>query len=135
MSSKLAAVVGSALIAGGLLTGLAAPASAAGPCGSGYGLLTSYPIKSGDELRAYLDVYYSSSSGKNCAVTRATKFAGTPHSMGVGMSRSGSTWVSDSSENYAYYAGPVYVSARGSCIDLWANDGWASLQLNKVHCG
>ncbi|WP_345576975.1 hypothetical protein [Nonomuraea rosea] len=39
-------------------------------------------------------------------------------------------------DNYQYYAGPVYVSAPGQCIDVEGiSPAWTSVKLNNVHCG
>ncbi|MGW4967290.1 hypothetical protein ACWEPL_59625 [Nonomuraea sp. NPDC004186] len=68
MTSKLAAVSG-IVIAGGLLTGLGDPASATGPCGGGYNRVGVYAIPESGTRVGTLEVYYNSSSGKNCALT------------------------------------------------------------------
>ncbi|RSM98092.1 hypothetical protein DMB42_44560 [Nonomuraea sp. WAC 01424] len=69
---KLATLLaGAALATSTTLVAGAAPAGAAGPCGSGYSRVGVYDI--GVQKYGYrtgiLEVYYSSSTGKNCALT------------------------------------------------------------------
>jgi hypothetical protein len=102
-----------------------------GACGSGYGVIDSLPV--GSLGTVYLT--YNNATGKNCVVTvRAT--SGSPVFMVAAIRLSGdeSSEVSDA-DFYTSYAGPVYLSAAGTCID------WAG-QINNVyteemesHCG
>ncbi|MEV6041602.1 spore-associated protein A [Nonomuraea sp. NPDC052116] len=136
MSSKLAAVMGSVLIAGGLLTGLAAPASATGPCGSGYNRVGVYAIPESGTRVGTLEVYYNSSSGKNCALTYGYgSTAGTTTFKGVSIRLSGSYQGETEGGNYVYYAGPVYTSAPGKCIDVQGSVKNAKRWVGSVHCG
>lgn len=135
-------------ISAGLLA-LPSTASAAAPvgsCGSSYGKVGSYPVtRSWESTAGYIDVYYSRSTGKNCAVTRpVSALAGKAGNIWVCIERSpyGGRACDGSSANYRYYAGPVYVSARGTCINVSGGltrtpgdnqpfNGGAQ----KVHCG
>ncbi|MEV5754090.1 spore-associated protein A [Actinoallomurus sp. NPDC052308] len=142
MRRKTAALATVVLASSGVVA-VAAPAYASGPCGSGYSLIDVYNIntKSGVK-RGSLELYYSSASGKNCALA-----------YGVGSTYGTTTWkvvkIARHSDplwtvnqgNFAYYAGPVYVSAAGQCIDLEAQidnttqtDNGYALESN-VHCG
>ncbi|WP_433243403.1 hypothetical protein ACQPYK_39770 [Streptosporangium sp. CA-135522] len=92
-------------------------------CGSSYGLVKSWPIRSqGAEVGA-IDVYYSNSTGQNCIVVYPSPAypQGTFHHITAALSKSGSDdWKWDGTgRNYTYYAGPVYVYAKGSCIDFY----------------
>ncbi|MCF6473163.1 spore-associated protein A [Nonomuraea sp. MG754425] len=136
---KLAtSLVGTVVAAATLVTG-ATPASATGPCGSSYNRVGVYNI--GVDKYGYrtgvLEVYYSSSTGKNCALTYGDgPYANTTSWKGVIISRAdGSGRDSDAGE-YQYYAGPVYVSAPGQCIDVeGVSPAWTVTTLNDVHCG
>jgi hypothetical protein len=135
-------------ISAGLLA-MPSTASAAAPvgsCGSSYGKVGSYKVtRSWEGTAGYIDVYYSRSTGKNCAITR-------PISSLAG--KAGNIWVcieqdkgyardcDGVTKNYRYYAGPVYVSGRGQCINVSGGlnrkpgdnqpfNGGAQ----KVHCG
>ncbi|WP_326700056.1 hypothetical protein OG909_23835 [Streptomyces sp. NBC_01754] len=106
-------------------------ATASTACGSGYSRVGHYPITSSmaqaKNPGGYLDIYYSSSTGKNCGVAYPTStHQGKTSMLEVDMRKSGnSTWTGDSG-NFTYYAGPVYVSARGACIDAlgFVTDGY-----------
>jgi hypothetical protein len=67
---------------------------------------------------AYL--LYSGSTGKNCAVTLKTADVGTKSPVSVWLQKRGGTQVTDSG-SYAWYAGPVYVSARNVCVRFGGN--------------
>ncbi|TDC85446.1 spore-associated protein A [Micromonospora sp. KC606] len=112
----------------------AAPAQAAlygGQCGSGYGVVNLIDLP---DLRGTVYLTYSSSTGKNCVVTLREK-PGTATLMEAYLRRSGtSSWVKDSG-NYTTYAGPVYVSAAGSCVDWGGTIGTASRTRTATNCG
>lgn len=84
------------------------------------------PVKYGSSTYGYLDVYYNSATGKNCAMTRATGAAyGNASYIDVYLARCtqsspGSTCTVDSSVAdpgpFHYYAGPVSLSAANRCI-------------------
>lgn len=116
-------------------------------CGSSYHFKKSWPIKSTDSgnpgTKGYIDIYYSPSSGKNCAIARPINGLYNPHGIVVSL-YSGSAYDDDGyHSNYKKYAGPVYVSARGKCISfsggLSFNASWspseASGKYTNKHCG
>ncbi|MGW3511276.1 spore-associated protein A [Streptomyces sp. NPDC000994] len=113
-------------------------ASAAGPnvsyngaCGSGYSVVNWADMQYGLGT-VYLT--YSSSTGKNCVVTIQTeqKYAS---AMTAKVRRSGSsTWITDAGE-YRYYAGPVYVSAAGSCVDWYGSYLGGYVLKTATNCG
>ncbi|MBE1588313.1 hypothetical protein ACFPOI_52955 [Nonomuraea angiospora] len=133
---KIGAVVG-VLVASTWLVASATPAAAAGPCGTGYSRIGVYNIPKSGTKQGTLEVYYNASSGKNCALAygsggnygkKAYKAVGiaTPSSNG---------WADYEDGDYAYYAGPVYASAKGKCIDLVGAVGSAIRYATNVHCG
>ncbi|MET7692033.1 hypothetical protein ABZT06_29310 [Streptomyces sp. NPDC005483] len=119
-------------------------------CGSSYGFLKSWAIKDGwypNPTVGYIDVYYNSSNGNNCVITRAndSEVGGANHII-AGIRKSGSsTWKLDgNNSNYTSYAGPLYVYAAGSCIDIYGELNYTSggtgagggrTVYEDVHCG
>lgn len=136
---KLATLLaGTALAASTTLVVGAAPASAAGPCGSSYSRVGVYPISRGDGTRTgTLEVYYSSSARKNCALTYGYgPYANTTSWKRVTISRGDGSGEDTNAGQFKYYAGPVYVSAPGQCIDVAGTvPDWVTRELNNVHCG
>ncbi|MEV0615077.1 spore-associated protein A [Nonomuraea sp. NPDC050404] len=137
---KLATILaGAALASATTLMAGATPASAAGPCGNSYTRVGVYKI--GVEKYGYqtgtLEVYYSSSTGKNCALTYgAGPYANKTSWKGVVISRGDGSGKDTDAGDFKYYAGPVYVSAPGQCIDVEGiSPSWTSVKLNNVHCG
>ncbi|WP_207916661.1 spore-associated protein A [Micromonospora sp. KC723] len=134
ISQKIAALgLASAAATTGALVS-AAPAQAAlygGQCGSGYNVVNLIDLP---DLRGTVYLTYSASTGKNCVVTLREK-PGTATLMEAYLRRSGtSSWVKDSG-NYTTYAGPVYVSATGSCVDWGGTIGTASRTRTGTNCG
>ncbi len=84
-----------------------------------------------------LEVYYSSSTGKNCALTYGYgPYDGTTSWKRVTISRADGSGEHTNAGHYQYYAGPVYVSAPGQCIDVAGTvPDWKTTELNNVHCG
>ncbi|GAA2307569.1 spore-associated protein A [Streptomyces kunmingensis] len=111
-----------------------AAASYNGACGSGYGVIGSKYVGDG---RTFLT--YNSSTGYNCVVT----VSDTP---GVAMymearlrlHRTDTVWKASEMDTgtYTQYAGPVYLYAKGSCIDYGgaANSSYTRIDYG-VHCG
>ncbi|SBT49220.1 spore-associated protein A [Micromonospora narathiwatensis] len=134
ISRKIAAlgVTAAAVTAGALVN--AGPAYAAlygGQCGSGYNIvnLADFP-----DLRGTVYLTYNASTGKNCVVTIREK-PGTATLMEAYVRRSGNTaWIKES-DNFTTYAGPVYVSAAGSCVDWGGTIGTASQTRYGTNCG
>ncbi|QKW35598.1 hypothetical protein HUT06_17420 [Actinomadura sp. NAK00032] len=130
MMMKPRSAVGAALVGGVVATGVlsavsAAPAAAASACGSGYNLLHSYHITPNSNgsgtAYGYLDVYYSPTTRKNCAIARSGGFTyGKLQGAWVliGKWRGGGEDDDGWGSTYKYYAGPVYTYAPNECI--WA---------------
>ncbi|MER5325166.1 hypothetical protein [Streptosporangium roseum] len=114
------------------------PASAAGPCGSGYSRIGVYAIPETGTKIGSLEVYYNSSTGKNCALAHGvgSSYYGKTTYKGVAIRRAGGSggWVSDY-EYYKYYAGPVSISAKDTCIDVQGLMGGTWRRVWNVHCG
>jgi hypothetical protein len=131
---SITAVIGLATAGTIAATGTASAASYTGACGSGYSVIDSMDVGDGT---AYLT--YSSSSGKNCVVT-VSDTPGTPMILGANLRlhRTDNVWKDSEHDDgtYKYYAGPVYASAAGKCID-WG--GHAASNYTRidygVHCG
>ncbi|MEO3806098.1 hypothetical protein [Nonomuraea sp. B1E8] len=137
---KLATLLaGATIAASATMVAGAAPAGAAGPCGSSYARVGVYAIhhKVDGSRTGTLEVYYSSSTGKNCALTYGYgKYANTKSWKGVIISRGDGSGEDADAGEFTYYAGPVYVSAPNQCIDVEGIvPAWNSRKLNNVHCG
>ncbi|GAA4366407.1 hypothetical protein GCM10023088_13060 [Actinomadura verrucosospora] len=87
--------------------------------GTGYYVLRSMGVSGGV---AYL--LYSNSTKYNCAVTIKTKHVGTKSPVSAWVQKKGGGAVSDSG-SFAWYAGPVYVSAPGVCVRFGGNGSTA----------
>ncbi|MEU3570328.1 spore-associated protein [Kitasatospora sp. NPDC036755] len=134
------------LVAGGvLLTASPATASAAevpprlgtvqavagynGACGSGYRVIDSLRLESG----ANIFLTYSD-NGYNCVVTVA-EYPGSAHSMSAWIQRSGDEASRDSDiGDFTAYAGPVYVYAKGSCVDWGGSYLYGRYGESHSHC-
>ncbi|MFD8024217.1 hypothetical protein ACFXJO_37500 [Streptomyces lavendulae] len=121
-----------ALAAAGLAlagTAVAAPAQAAAPVCEGTRIGTL------DYATGYTYLYYSAATGRNCAYTVPKSGSGTAQLMFVGLTRASDNTVVSDVGDYKYHAGPVYLDARGTCVQfngqvrsVSANSGWG-------HCG
>lgn len=140
------------------VVGFAPAANAGGECGSSYSLVGLYRLQNDmtDQHEGNLEIYYSSSLKRNCAIMRhaghmygkQTRF---PTGTFVEIRASGGSWQ-DCPDNttthktqcdrgqYSYYAGPVYtpagVNMAGRCIDFGGNVGLQThIYRYKKHCG
>ncbi|MGW6202096.1 hypothetical protein ACWF9B_00350 [Streptomyces sp. NPDC055089] len=129
----------------------AAATSRINACGSSYTFLKSWPIKAmnwtsdAGKTKGYIDTYYSRSTGKNCAIARPVDGVHLPREIRVKIGKSGSGWAAldGYQANFTKYAGPVYVSGRGACIDFEGgfsynatgntSEAWSS--YSGKHCG
>lgn len=133
--SKIAAAASVAMVSSWLVA-TAAPAGAAGPCGSGYLRVGVYDIPKTGTKKGVLEVYYNSGSGKNCALSYgygSTYGTATYKAVGISLP-TGDGW-DDYEGNFKNYAGPVYVLAKGKCIDLVGAVDTAVRYEMYVHCG
>ncbi|WP_062346483.1 hypothetical protein [Herbidospora yilanensis] len=89
-------------------------ASYGGECGAGYGVVNSAPI--GTKGTVFLT--YSSSTGKNCVVAKRNSVGSRVLiEAGLGLNPVGTHWPQYDGGNYTSYAGPIYISAAGRCVD------------------
>ncbi|MFS4106533.1 spore-associated protein A [Streptomyces sp. PD-S100-1] len=124
------------------VAGMAATAGSAeavtsynGGCGSGYGVIGSKDVGDGIAF-----ITYSSSTGYNCVVTVSdTPGKAMYMEARLRVHRTDGIWKASemNAGTFKYYAGPVYVYAKGSCVDYGgtANNG-SYIQIDYgVHCG
>jgi len=147
LRTRVAALLGAvALTTTGLIGLSAGPASAiprTNYCGSSYGFLKSWPIEWRTKAGGYIDVYYNSSNGYNCVITRANdSVISSAWDIMAGARKSGGTWQTDgdkAGQSFTKYAGPLYVYAPNNCIDIWgsfdASGGGGYSGYERVHCG
>lgn len=117
-----------------------------GPCGSSYTHIGHYPIPATGTAYAYMDVYWSSTSKRNCLVVN---HSGSTYGVSLyteaKIRPTGWNWPSCPSSVgcdggfYRYYAGPVYtpsgVDMSKRCIDISGWIDWRNRTLTKRHCG
>ena len=128
------------------LDGVARAAAAASPCGSSYRHIGHYSI--GSPVKAYMDVYWSSTAKRNCLVTNHTGATyGVQLYTQATIKPSGSVygWPSCPSSvgcdggMYRYYAGPVYtpasVNMSNKCVDIKGYIIDIGRTLTGLHCG
>jgi hypothetical protein len=113
----------------------AAPASAAtygGECGSGYSVVNSAPIGS----KGTVFLTYSAATGKNCVVAKRDT-AGSPVLIeaGLGLNPVGNHWPAYDGGQYRSYAGPIYLSAAGKCVDWMGRISGTEGGKRKTNCG
>jgi hypothetical protein len=114
--------------------------AAANPCGSGYWLIDTYPMRnSNGVVKGHYNLYYNGT--RNCGVAECYGNCGTTMQRVafIRVHASWPDWDDVDSGRYAYYAGPVYSRASaGRCIDLEAYFGVeasvAYVNRNRVHC-
>ncbi|MGA3525651.1 hypothetical protein [Melissospora conviva] len=114
---------------------LAAPAQAAtygGECGAGYGVVNQAAI--GTKGTVFLT--YSASTGKNCVVAKRNN-AGSAVLIEAGLALNpvGSHWTKFDGGNYTSYAGPIYLSAAGKCVDWMGRITGTQGGKRKTNCG
>ncbi|MFE4517024.1 hypothetical protein ACFRMQ_22830 [Kitasatospora sp. NPDC056783] len=149
IKKHLATVLAATVLAGGFV-GLSAGAAHAYPrvnkCGSAYNFKQSWDITDDHiyEVVGFIDIYYNSGNGYNCAIARGNDATVTGHrQIGVAIRRSGtSDWIQDGpGNNYTSYAGPVYAYAKGACIDFageltyYEFTGYGLNTYSSKHCG
>ncbi|MFC9230167.1 spore-associated protein A [Streptomyces decoyicus] len=114
-------------------TATAAPKAAAynGACGSGYSVVNSVPVTG----KGTVYLTYSAKTGKNCVVT-VRNSPGKPVYMYTYLTATdgSSDWVYDSGQ-YTSYAGPVYLPAKGICVDWGGSIESVSVSVSGSNCG
>jgi hypothetical protein len=123
-ATALAAVFAALLVG----AGTASAATYGGQCGGGYGVIDQHNITGGT-----IFLTYNNSSGNNCVVTIRNS-AGSNH-MDALIGLSGDpNWEDTDPGNWSKWAGPVYVYARGHCVDWGGIIGSASWYQFNSHC-
>jgi len=102
-----------------------------GACGSGYSVVNSVPVTG----KGTVYLTYSAKTGKNCVVT-VRNSPGKPVYMYTYLTASNgsSDWVYDSGQ-YTSYAGPVYLPAKGVCVDWGGSIESVSVSVSGSNCG
>lgn len=112
-------------------TRTAAAATYNGACGTGYKVIDSTPV--GNSGKVFIT--WNQSTGKNCAVTiRNAPGARIYLSVELKADLGHETTPVRDQGQYTSYAGPVYVAARGHCIEWHGVIGHAS-GGDSGHCG
>ncbi|MEE2036769.1 spore-associated protein A [Nocardiopsis sp. CT-R113] len=131
---RAAALAAAAALAVTGVTATASPAAAAtynGACGSGYVEVNRIEFP---DNRGTAFLTYNNSNGYNCVVTVRTN-PGAATFMEAMVRRTGeSTWVRDAG-NFTTYAGPVYRSGAGHCMNWGGTIGTATITLPATNCG
>jgi hypothetical protein len=109
-------------------TGTGNPYTAAGLCGSGYGVVDSHHITG-----ATIYLLYNGDNGNNCVATLADADTGAV-SMNATLAVQGGTSGSDPG-SYHWYAGPVVKNAPDSCVKWGGSYKTATWTSDWGHCG
>ncbi|GAA4587077.1 hypothetical protein GCM10023194_34960 [Planotetraspora phitsanulokensis] len=105
------------------------PYTATQVCGSGYKVIDSHALNG-----ATIYLLYSSGSGKNCVVTMSKYVITQKIKMSAVLQVQGGSTGSDSG-SYTAYAGPIRLSAPGTCVIWGGGYGSASWKSSWSHCG
>ncbi|MFL1429634.1 MULTISPECIES: spore-associated protein A [unclassified Nocardiopsis] len=129
ITGRVAAALGLALV---VTIANPAPVGAVaygGQCGGGYGKVNEAAIPGGTVF-----LTYNNSNGKNCVVVVRSN-PGARISMDAALKQSGGTsWQTDPGD-WTEYAGPVYLSAAGQCVDWGGKIGNDWVIRNGTNCG
>ncbi|MCB5910700.1 spore-associated protein A [Streptomyces sp. SF28] len=102
-----------------------------GACGSGYSVVNSAEISG----KGAVFLTYNGKTGKNCVVTvRNTTGKAVSMYTYLGPTDGSSETVFDSGL-YTSYAGPVYLLAKGRCVDWGGTIENVSVNVNGSNCG
>ncbi|HEX2145136.1 MAG TPA: hypothetical protein VHG10_11565 [Glycomyces sp.] len=117
-------------------------------CGASYERIDTYPIGSSSDPAGYVELYWSSTEKRNCALAVGTGSTyGWLGLKAISVCPSGSpdgSLCGDDGGNYRYYAGPAKTKAgydmSGKCIDVYGvierrNGTGAVSDKRGVHCG
>jgi len=101
-----------------------------------YDMKSAYPSADGGAGR--VEVYWNGTTKENCVVARCVERCGEKIPRSLKVRVDGADWVTDAGD-FAWWAGPVKVTAPNRCIDVRANfghDGVAgSTKFDNKHCG
>lgn len=125
-------------VAAAMMTGAlaaATPAYAAtygGECGSGYGVVNSAAIGS----KGTVFLTYNSATGKNCVVAkRNTAGSAVLVEAGLAIHPVGTYWTVYEGGYFRSYAGPIYLSAAGLCVDWMGRISGTEGGKRGTNCG
>jgi hypothetical protein len=104
------------------------PYTAGQVCGSGYSVIDSHALTGGT-----IYLLYNSSTGKNCVATLRTRVSG-KISMSATLQVQGGSSSGDSG-SYTYYAGPVALTAKSTCVEWGGSIASSSWTSGWSHCG
>jgi predicted Ser/Thr protein kinase len=104
------------------------PYTAAQVCGSGYSVIDSHALAGGT-----IYLLYNSSTGKNCVATLRTRVS-SKISMSATLHVQGGSSSGDSG-SYTYYAGPVALTAKSTCVEWGGSIASSSWISGWSHCG
>lgn len=143
LRTKIQAGLTCAVVTAAAVMTAANPAAATGgTCGSGYNLLKTYPLKSlfSTATGGEFSIYYSPSTGNNCAITRAkAAWDGKAQNVFVSLSNGHDLTAMDppagSSKNYHYYAGPVYKYLKNQCVYAFGSLEYGGLKFSAEALG
>ncbi|MFC5149509.1 spore-associated protein A [Streptomyces aureoversilis] len=134
-AALLVATTAVTALVGGTGTSVAAPARAAAynrECGAGYAQVNQLPVPG----RGTVFLAYNKATGKNCVVTKRNSSAGSRVWVGSWIQRNQE--LKSKQEQYGFftsYSGPVFLDAKGKCVD-WGGeiDGYVVARY-KTNCG
>ncbi|WP_205324921.1 hypothetical protein [Glycomyces sp. YM15] len=143
--------VAAALVMIATLSGTATAAEAgaqANLCGASYTRIDTYVIGSASDPAGYVELYWSSTEKRNCALAIGTGSTyGWKGLKAISICPSGyadGSLCGDDSGDFLYYAGPARTKAgfdmSGKCIDVYGlierrNGQGAVSDKRRVHCG
>jgi hypothetical protein len=97
-------------------------------CGSGFTAIDSQSLTGGS-----IHLLYNSGTGQNCVATLKSTSLGTASAVSAFVEPEGGSRTTDSG-SYAYYAGPVKVSAPGVCVRWGGSVGSSTYTSPFEHC-
>ncbi|MEU4553189.1 serine/threonine-protein kinase [Micromonospora violae] len=110
------------------------PYTAAQACGSGYQVIDSATLTSGDgQRKGRVYLLYHAGTGANCVVTLKDTAVGTKTAASAYLEVQGRARSTDSG-SFDYYAGPVKANAAGTCVKWGGSTGGVSYGSTFEHC-
>ncbi|MEH0928247.1 serine/threonine-protein kinase [Micromonospora sp. CPCC 205558] len=110
------------------------PYTAAQACGSGYQVIDSATLTSGDgQRKGRVFLLYHAGTGTNCVVTLKDTAVGAKSAASAYLEVQGRARSTDSG-SFDYYAGPVRASAAGTCVKWGGSTGGVSYGSGFEHC-
>lgn len=107
-------------------------------CGPDYRVIDQASVRVGGDGYGTVYLLWSNTAAANCAVSMKHVAVGTPGDMDVNLTAEDGRSEADSGA-FGYYAGPVYLSAGGVCVEVTASityDGrTAEGTIPMGHCG